>query len=92
MTTNCIRTSSCGAHFRFQMIVPYGCNFAKCYDINTLRLSFVIFRGQTKHMVRVRLCPSLGMLSVNMDVSVAGRIVGDIVLGPYLLPDRLTAQ
>jgi hypothetical protein len=63
----------------FQTIILYGCNFAKGYDINTLRMSsfYSIFCGQTKRVLRIIVWPGT---------------VGDNAVGHYLLPDRLTAQ
>jgi hypothetical protein len=80
------------------------CSFANGYDINTLRMSssYTTFCGQTKRVFRVRVCSTsttvssgngvVLMLSVNVGISVWAGIVGDIAMGPYRLPDRLTDQ
>jgi hypothetical protein len=84
-------------------------HFANDYDTNTLRIaSFcTAFRGQTKRVLRARVCSASTShlwvpdnppairdheYQVRFSVSVWAGIVGDIVLGPCLLPDRLTVQ
>jgi hypothetical protein len=58
MMMNWIHTITRGAHTYLQTILPFGCNFANGYDINTLRWSslYIIFCGQTKYVLRIRVC------------------------------------
>jgi hypothetical protein len=46
------------AHISFQTVALYGCRFANAYDISTLRISssYKTFCGQTKLVLRVRVC------------------------------------
>jgi hypothetical protein len=89
-------------------MIPYGWNFANVYDISTLRMgSFLhkipwtdeecftcdgVFNVQNSHFwARDNLNPPR-TYQVCFSVSVWAAIFGDIAVGPYLLPDRLTAQ
>jgi hypothetical protein len=46
------------AHISFQTVALYECRFANAYDISTLRIStsYKTSCGQTKHVLRVRVC------------------------------------
>jgi hypothetical protein len=58
MTNSCMRISVRGAHLCFQTIVLNMCSFATGCFINTPRLSslYISFCGQTKHVLRMRVC------------------------------------
>jgi hypothetical protein len=56
MTITCIHTITCRARVCFLTIVLHACSFANGY-INTLRMGSA-FCGQTKCLLRVRLCPA----------------------------------
>jgi len=105
MTITCIHTITCRARVCFLTIVLHACSFANGY-INTLRMGSA-FCGQTKCLLRVRLCPASAtftsahriiiMLSPNVGIKSAsasafGLASSGTLLGPCLLPDRLNAQ
>lgn len=102
VTISCNRTTTSGAHFCFQTIDLHGCNYANGYDDDTLRMGFshTVFCGETKralhegedevHNSHQWAWDSLRAIHCN--VSVWDGLVVYIVAGPFLLPDRLTAQ
>jgi hypothetical protein len=103
-----IQTTTPEAHICFQMIVLYESNFENGYiNTLRMRSFYIMFCGQTMRVLHFKTCNvhkshfwarqnSRDVLEygyqVHFTARVWARIVGDHVLGPYLLPDRLTAQ
>ena len=96
VTIDCIRASTCRANICFQMIVLYGCSFVNDYDIDTLRKNCLtsVFRACYNHFwTRNNTDPILEPgYEVHFKDNIWSYIVRYIVVGLYLLPDRLAAQ
>jgi hypothetical protein len=105
MTINFILTTIRGAHTFLQTNVFCGCNSAKRYDINTQPMSFfyITFCEQTSHLLCVRMFSTstrvtsvhgtILNLSANVDIKSSSAVLAsDLVMGPYLICERLTSQ